>query len=247
MTVSDIGDSDEDSIFMSFQYHYEKIAKGTGYSDNAILIDTGSNVSVFKTDKMLMNVQHSNKTLRAITNGGHQDSNMKGNFPGFFPVWYNPASMLNILAWTDVRKFFRITADTLVANEINVHISDDFIMKFKELENGLFIFDGHNDSNSDTSTKKPVSCYSFLMLVKANKENFQGAKLKERIRHVLSTGTQECLDTKNSSISLASIITATVQLPSMTPSDHYIFMDRKQPPSKARPYGHHLTQSQIQH
>ena len=49
--------------------------------------------------------------MRAYTNGGHQDSVYKGYLPGFFEVWYNPQSMLNILSMKDVRKKYRITMD----------------------------------------------------------------------------------------------------------------------------------------
>ena len=82
-----------------------------GY-DYSILIDTGSTFSVINFSKMLINVRKSNKTLRAIMNTRSQDHVLKADLPGFFEVWYNPASKLNILAWSDVRKKFRITSDT---------------------------------------------------------------------------------------------------------------------------------------
>ena len=47
---------------------------------------------------MLTNVRRSPHTLRAITNGRHQDSKMVGNFPNLGQVWYNPASIANILS-----------------------------------------------------------------------------------------------------------------------------------------------------
>ena len=57
-------------------------------------------------EKMLINIRKSKKTLRAYSNGGFQDSDTEGDFPGMFKVWYNPKSMLNILAFSDVRKYF---------------------------------------------------------------------------------------------------------------------------------------------
>jgi len=41
-----------------------------------------------------------------------------------FKVRYNPESMLNILAWSYVRKKFRITVDTAVKNAIIVHVGE---------------------------------------------------------------------------------------------------------------------------
>jgi hypothetical protein len=38
---------------------------------------------------MLNNIRKSDKVLRALTNGGHQDSNMVGIFPNPGEVWYN--------------------------------------------------------------------------------------------------------------------------------------------------------------
>ena len=64
--------------------------------------------------------------------------------PGFFKVWYNPDSMINILAFTDVTRKFRITMDTTDEYSINVHFhqgSDHKVLKFKEMECGLFILD----------------------------------------------------------------------------------------------------------
>jgi hypothetical protein len=38
---------------------------------------------------MLTNIRKSDHVLRVITNGGHQDSNMVGDFPNLGKVWYN--------------------------------------------------------------------------------------------------------------------------------------------------------------
>ena len=43
-------------------------------------------------------------SLRCYTNCEHQDSHKRGYFPGFFYVWYNPMSILNILSFAEVRK-----------------------------------------------------------------------------------------------------------------------------------------------
>ena len=63
-----------------------------------ILLDSQSTISVFNNPDMLTNVRKSDHTLRALTNGGHQDSSMIGDFPNLGPVWYNPHSIANILS-----------------------------------------------------------------------------------------------------------------------------------------------------
>ena len=113
--------------------------KKNGGDDFSILIDTGSTFSVIKNADMLLNIHDSNTTLTAVTNGGKQRHNMEGDLPGFFEVWYNPKSKLNILAWSDVRKVFRITSDTLINNSIFVHVAKDKVMKFKEVQSGLYM------------------------------------------------------------------------------------------------------------
>ena len=80
-------DSD-DSLVMAFQFMElsTKLAGGTNYADTDILLDTGSTVSVFNNKKMLLNLRKSEKTLRAFSNGGFQDSKTVGTFPGMFDV-----------------------------------------------------------------------------------------------------------------------------------------------------------------
>ena len=112
-------ESDGESVILSFCNHLSEVKK---YSNTDILLDTGSTVSVFNNRKMLTDIKTTPNTMRALTNGGFQDSNMRGILPGFFPVWFNSESRLNILAWKDVREKFCITADTGAANEIVVHV-----------------------------------------------------------------------------------------------------------------------------
>ena len=111
---------------MSFQFVN---ARENIYSDTDVLIDTGSTCSVMKNDDMLLNITNSDKTLHAYANGGDQDSNLRGDFPGFFRVWLNRNSMLNILAFKDVRERFCVTVDTLIENAICVHMDNGSILK----------------------------------------------------------------------------------------------------------------------
>ena len=69
------------------------------------------------------------------TNGGYQESNMKGVFRNLGLVWFNRNSIANILALADVRKVCRVTLDTMVDPVMRVHRRDGSIMKFTEQYN----------------------------------------------------------------------------------------------------------------
>jgi len=62
----------------------------------SILLDSQSTISVFNNKDMLTNVRSTPHVVRAITNGGFQDSNMIGEFPNLGDVYYNPDSIANI-------------------------------------------------------------------------------------------------------------------------------------------------------
>ena len=121
---------------------------------------------------MLINVKKSKKILRAYTNGGHQDSNQEGDFPGFFKVWFNLKSRVNILSFKDVRKRFRVTVDTDIENAVYIHLDNGSVTKFKEVESGIYLL------SSSNYTKQKVSAYLYLTLVKSNKSNFTRRQLK---------------------------------------------------------------------
>ena len=145
------------------------------YSDNNILLDTGSTCSVFKNANMLINIVRRKYRMRAMTNGGHQDSHCVGLFPGFFEIYYNHKSLLNILSTRDVRKHFRVTMDTEVEAAMNVHLKDGKILKFKEVEPGLYMF---CPIIKVKNNREKVSSYYFLTLVSGNKSNFTRWEMK---------------------------------------------------------------------
>ena len=126
------------SIKSAINQTYKKIEIIIIYDDTDILLDTGSTCSVFKNINMLIGVKRSMSTMRALSNGGHQDSTQMGTSPGFFDVWYNNKSLLNILSMKDVRKKFRVTMDTDIEPTINVHLGEkkvDEVITFTKNEN----------------------------------------------------------------------------------------------------------------
>ena len=144
------------------------------FSPFHILLDTGSSCSVFKTKSLLRNIHRGKGSIRAFTNGGYQDSFDRGTLPGFFDVWYNPDSMLNILSFAEVAAHFRIVTDTARSDSIFVYLSDAAKpIEFKMLRNGLYFFDAKNGLASVTA-KNAITFYpyNFAQIVSENKKNF---------------------------------------------------------------------------
>jgi hypothetical protein len=100
---------------------------------------------------MLMNIRRSPHVVRAITNGGHQDSHMIGDFPNLGPVWFNENSIANIWSLADVRKACTVTMDTSKEPCINVHRRDGSIMSFVEHPSGLYVYDSNNANTNVTA------------------------------------------------------------------------------------------------
>ena len=138
----------------------------TGINPDWILLNSQSTISVFMNPNMLTNIRKSERTLRALTNGGHQDSNMVGDFPNLGEVWYNSESIANILSLADVRKVCRITMDSSEEPAINVHRLDGSIMKFVEHASGLYVF------ATDKTTSESVNAYTMVSTVAEQKKMF---------------------------------------------------------------------------
>ena len=170
----------DESSFVHFQWAQIALTQQQNnrtntYKDTDILINTGSTFSVFKNPKMLLNIRKSSRPLKAITNGGNQISEDMGDLPGFFPVWFNTKSMLNILSWRDARKKFCITVDTDKGAHIKVHLDKDRRMYFEEVRSGLYLFKGN--TNGHTTSK--ISSYSFLTLIKGNHTQFTRTQIEQ--------------------------------------------------------------------
>ena len=127
---------------------------------------------------MVINMRKSITKMNVKSNGGQQTSIYKVDLPGFFEVWLNSKSMLNILPWPDVCKKFRITVDTDTDTCINIHLSKDKIMKLSEISSGLYIWSPVVIKvDKLISNSKPISAYSFLNLVSGNKMHFTARKI----------------------------------------------------------------------
>ena len=135
---------------------------------------------------MVLNIRDSPHTLKAYTNGGRHDSVKIADVPGFFTVWFNTKSMINILAWCDVSNKFRITADTSEGKFITVHLSKERGMIFEEVKSGLYLF----RNRAHHITNNNISGYSYLMLTEARMSNFnkleiEGAKRARELHRAI--------------------------------------------------------------
>jgi hypothetical protein len=137
-----------------------------GIDPNWILLDSQSTISVFRNPDMLTNIRKGTHTLRALTNGGHQDSDLVGEFPNLGTVWFNDQSIANILSLSDVRKVCRVTLDTASAPTMCVHRLDGSIMEFQEHPSGLYVFVPPNDTNNS------VTAYTMISTVAEQKKLF---------------------------------------------------------------------------
>ena len=102
-------------------------------------------------------------------------TNKEGDLPGFFKVYYNPDSLMNILSLSNMRKRFRIAMDMGKDAAILVHIVENKVMKFIEVCLGLYIW---RPEHNTILFNKQVSSHSFISLVSGNKNNFTRSELK---------------------------------------------------------------------
>ena len=120
---------------------------------------------------MLTNIRRASHVIRALTNGGHQDSSLVGDFPNLGEVWYNSESMANILSLAEVRKVCRVTMDSSSEPAMIVHRLDGSMMKFVEHASGLYIY-------KCNTTNAPVAGYTMVSTVAEQKKLFTKREIK---------------------------------------------------------------------
>ena len=118
--------STDGSVGTTLLQHGVMLAQGeTTIDPSWVLLDSQSTISVFRNcDMVLKKIRHSARALRAVTNGGSQESKLLGDFPNLGEVWFNPDSIANILSLSAVRKICRVTMDTTAETAMIVHCLD---------------------------------------------------------------------------------------------------------------------------
>ena len=122
---------------------------------------------------MLTYIRNSGRVLHAITNGGHKDSILVGDFPSLGEVWLNGNSIANI-SLTEVRKVCRVIMDTSTEPALLVHCVDGSVMKFVEHPSGLYIYKFNH-----TNVPLPgYSSYTMVSTIASQKEMFSQRNIK---------------------------------------------------------------------
>jgi len=177
------GATTTDTAGMTLTQYGLMLAQATenGIDPNWILLDSQSTISIFHNRNMLTNIRCSDRTLHALTNGGHQVSNMIGDFPNLGEVWFNKDLIANILSLAKVCKVCQVTMDTNNEPAMHVHRLDGSVMIFIEHESGLYIY-------NPNITNECINVYSMLSTVAAQKTCSHGERSKLQTQQESCTG-----------------------------------------------------------
>ena len=152
-------------------------------SKNWVLLDSQSNCDIFCNKNLLTNIrQEKGPGLTLQTNGGTLKSDLVGDVKGYGKVWYNPASLANILSLANVRKRFHITMATGPSDpvpKIIVHKTNGDKMVFFEHEMGLFVHDPTKLENSNVNLEKVLDYSFFTNLVSTLENQFTKQEVKK--------------------------------------------------------------------
>jgi len=138
-----------------------------------VLLDSQSTVNMFHNNAFLQNIRPADHPCVLHTNGGVFHTSEVGDLPNFEIVYYNPASLANILSLRQVRLWYRVTMDTDKEAAILVHRPPLPPIKFIEFDTGLY----YHDANS-SDMMKPHTNYCMVSTVSQNKEVFNQRDLK---------------------------------------------------------------------
>ena len=102
---------------------------------------------------------------------------MIGTVVRYSEVWYHPHSLANIMSFANVRKKFKVEISTGPNNKdpiIGVVKSDGTLMSFKEISNGLYVYDATEDimHKKNKIILKRNYQYSLVSTISQNECNF---------------------------------------------------------------------------
>ena len=146
------------------------------FPKTAILLDSGSSISIFADLSLLTNVRPADPPITLHTSGGEHVARQIGEYHGLgraLTVWADPTSIINILSLHDVRQVAQVTMDTDIAPAFIVHLPDQAPIRFLEQTSGLYLYDPNH--NNDRPLVNPYSC---LQTVSGNRKLFSRRKVE---------------------------------------------------------------------
>jgi hypothetical protein len=170
-TTSPVQPSPNQSPCLAFNLAQIEKHFPTGIPPHYVIMDSASTVSIFCNPNFLSNIRNVSPPLCLQTNGGgSQLTHQMGTLDNIGDVWYNPASIANILSLEQVRCVRCVTMDTDTDPAFYVHKSDGGPTIFAEHPFGLYL---HDVSDSTANQYSPVvTAHSYLQTVAQNKRNF---------------------------------------------------------------------------
>eukprot|EP00957_Ditylum_brightwellii_P093535 7122365-Ditylum_brightwellii.AAC.1 len=105
---------------------------------NWVLLDSQSTVNVFCNTKLLANIRKTNRSLEIYINGRTSSTGLIGDLTGFKTVWFQPDGIANILSLAIVQEGHHVLHDSQHGNSLMGKRKDVTVIKFKQLEQGLY-------------------------------------------------------------------------------------------------------------
>jgi hypothetical protein len=141
-----------------------------------VLLDNQSTIHLFSNSALLQNIRTSKQSMLITSNGGSIRSTMKGVYPGYGEIWYNPNAIANILSLKAMRDMYPVTYDSENGNSFVVDMGNNGTMQFKQSPAGLYYYDAESEAqvgvamiNTVASNMSKYSNDDYLHAVKARK------------------------------------------------------------------------------
>ena len=124
--------------------------------------------------------------MRVRCNAGWTVTNMVGRLPGYpREVWYNPASITNILSLSDVTKYFCVHFDSGVAPSFIVEKPDGTERRFNQTLAGLYYHDTAGSHECDASAVALITTVASKRS-KYTKRMYHQATLAHKLQKMIS-------------------------------------------------------------